>query len=147
MAGAASLRPLVASGLSRQLLQPARRMLTTTSRPSSALISARQRTTTSVLSRPPLRQSLRRGYADQANPVDPAVAKAPKKSGFRVFRWLWRLTYLSTLGGLVYIGYGVWADKWPEDQVPPDPNKKTLVILGRSSQPPVCRTSRHRELN
>lgn len=134
MAGAASLRPLIASGLSRQLQQPARRTLTSISRPTSALISARRQTTNSILLRSPLRQSLTRGYAEQANPVDPAVGKAPKKKGFRVFRWLWRLTYVGTIAGLAYVSYGIWIDKWPEDQVAPDPNKKTLVILGTLSR-------------
>ncbi|KAL2271543.1 hypothetical protein VTJ83DRAFT_914 [Remersonia thermophila] len=55
---------------------------------------------------------------------------APKKKRFRTLRWIWRLTYLSALGGLVYIGYGVWEDRHPEPQVEPDPTKKTLVILG-----------------
>ncbi|KAL1838141.1 hypothetical protein VTJ49DRAFT_2992 [Mycothermus thermophilus] len=55
---------------------------------------------------------------------------APKKKRFPTLRWIWRLTYLSALGGLVYIGYGVWEDRHPEPQVEPDPTKKTLVILG-----------------
>jgi NADH:ubiquinone reductase (non-electrogenic) len=45
-------------------------------------------------------------------------------------RWTWRLTYLSALAGVGYIGYGVYQDRYPEDQVDPDPSKKTLVILG-----------------
>ncbi|KAH8878881.1 FAD/NAD(P)-binding domain-containing protein [Thozetella sp. PMI_491] len=68
-----------------------------------------------------------RAYADEAAPAPP---KAPKKRRFRAFRWLWRLTYLSTFGGLVYIGYRIYQDRHPAAQIESDPSKKTLVILG-----------------
>ena len=75
----------------------------------------------------------RRGYASEAAP---APAPAPKKkSRFRVLRWTWRLGYLSTIAGIVYMGYGVYQDRHPEDQVEPDPTKKTLVILGKIAAP------------
>ena len=64
--------------------------------------------------------------------VTPAAVVAPKRTG-RIrgtFRWLWRLTYLSTLGGMGYVGYMVWLDRHPAEQLEPDPNKKTLVVLG-----------------
>lgn len=72
------------------------------------------------------RSAFRRGYADEAAPK--------KKSGAirTTFRWLWRLSYLS-VGGL--IGYTCWViyeDRNPLPQHEPDPNKKTLVILGES---------------
>ncbi|KAJ5513927.1 FAD-dependent pyridine nucleotide-disulfide oxidoreductase [Penicillium fimorum] len=51
----------------------------------------------------------RRGYADAA----PSPAPKPKKR-FRALRWAWRLTWLSAIGL----------------SVPPNPSKKTLVILG-----------------
>lgn len=47
-------------------------------------------------------------------------------------RWVWRLTYIS-LGGLVlYACYAIYQDRHPEPQYQPDPSKKTLVILGES---------------
>lgn len=46
------------------------------------------------------------------------------------FRWLWRLTYLSVLGYAGYVGWNIYYDRNPPPQNPPDPNKKTLVILG-----------------
>lgn len=73
---------------------------------------------------PAIRQ-FRRGVSSEAAPVPP-----PKKSRFRKLRWAWRLGYLSAIAGIVYIGYGVYQDRHPEDQVEPDPSKKTLVILG-----------------
>ncbi|KAK4252201.1 hypothetical protein C7999DRAFT_27449 [Corynascus novoguineensis] len=73
---------------------------------------------------PAIRQ-FRRGVSSEAAPVPP-----PKKPRFRKLRWAWRLGYLSAIAGIVYIGYGVYQDRHPEDQVEPDPSKKTLVILG-----------------
>ncbi|KAF1345690.1 hypothetical protein BDV97DRAFT_358858 [Delphinella strobiligena] len=70
-----------------------------------------------------LRLSFRRSYAD-------AAAPKPKKGGFRTLRWLWRATYVSTLAGLGYIAYGIVENRNPADQPPPDPSKKTLVVLG-----------------
>lgn len=74
---------------------------------------------------PALRQ-FRRGISSDAAPVQP-----PKKRRFRKLRWAWRFAYLSAIAGIVYIGYGVYQDRHPEPQVPPDPSKKTLVILGK----------------
>jgi NADH:ubiquinone reductase (non-electrogenic) len=67
-----------------------------------------------------LRQSIRRQSTE---------APAPKKR-FRVLRWTWRLTWLSALAGLGYMGYGIWEMRNPGEQPQPDPSKKTLVILG-----------------
>lgn len=122
------MRPLFAGSLSRQLQQPARRAFTTT-RPSQSLLAPRRLATQSTLNKPALRQSFRRGYAD-GNPVDPALKSAPKKSRFRFLRWAWRLTYLSAFAGIFYVGFGIYEAKHPNDQAPPDPSKKTLVILG-----------------
>lgn len=49
-----------------------------------------------------------------------------------MLRLLWRLTYLSALGGLGYIGYGIYESRMPPEQAEPDPNKKTLVVLGKT---------------
>lgn len=70
-----------------------------------------------------LQQSFRRSYAD--------VAPVKKRRKFRWFRWLWRLTYLSTITGAGYLAYGVYELRHPDDQLEPDPSKKNLVILGK----------------
>jgi NADH:ubiquinone reductase (non-electrogenic) len=84
----------------------------------------------SSISSPQLQLSFRRAYADA-----PAVKLSPTpkpKKRFRIFRFLWRATYLSVLGGLAYLTYTIYDAKHPPDQIDPDPSKKTLVILGRS---------------
>lgn len=73
-------------------------------------------------SRGKLQQSFRRSYADGPPP------KPRRRAGF--FRWTWRLTYLSALGGVGYLGYTIYLLRTPQEQFEPDPSKKTLVILG-----------------
>lgn len=81
------------------------------------------------------RQSLKsivsaRSYASGITPPPPPPPK--KKSTIRgIFRWTWRAIYISTIVGAAYAGYGIYVDKHPPDQLPPDPKKKTLVVLGR----------------
>lgn len=58
------------------------------------------------------------------------VTEKAKRRSWGFFRWTWRFTYLSALGVLGYTGYNIYQGKYPPDQEPPDPNKKTLVILG-----------------
>ena len=84
----------------------------------------------SFISSPQLQLSFRRAYAD-APTANLSPTPKPKKR-FRFFRFLWRATYLSTLGGLAYLTYTIYDAKHPPDQIDPDPSKKTLVILGRS---------------
>lgn len=48
-----------------------------------------------------------------------------------MFRWTWRLAYLSVLGGIGYVGYVIYQDRHPDPQKEADPNKKTLVVLGK----------------
>lgn len=67
----------------------------------------------------------RRGYADAA----PSPAPKPKKR-FRALRWAWRLTWLSAIGLTGTVAYSIFDLRQPPDQAPPDPSKKTLVILG-----------------
>ncbi|KAJ2899043.1 putative external mitochondrial NADH-ubiquinone oxidoreductase 1 precursor [Zalerion maritima] len=89
------------------------------------LISASSRPSlaaTCRLSPNPIFQTARQ-YADKASPPK-------KKRGFRKLRFLWRLTYLSLFAGIGYAGYGIWLDRHPAPQQQPDPNKKTLVVLG-----------------
>jgi NADH:ubiquinone reductase (non-electrogenic) len=70
----------------------------------------------------------RRAYA--AEVPSPETQRVVKKKGFRFLRWTWRLTYLSALGGLVFVGYQIYQGRTPAEQVDPDPTKKTLVVLG-----------------
>ncbi|GAD95091.1 alternative NADH-dehydrogenase [Paecilomyces variotii No. 5] len=80
----------------------------------------------STLSRPSFQQSFRRSYADAA-----AAPEAPKpRRRFRFLRWAWRLTLLSGLGMAGTVAYSIYELRHPAEQVEPDPNKKTLVILG-----------------
>lgn len=54
-----------------------------------------------------------------------------KKGQWGFWRTTWRLTYMSFLGGVVYVGYTIYDMRHPKaNQAPPDPSKKTLVILG-----------------
>jgi NADH:ubiquinone reductase (non-electrogenic) len=85
----------------------------------------------SSISSPQLQLSFRRAYADAPPTVKLSPTPKPKKR-FRFFRFLWRATYLSVLGGLAYLTYTIYDAKHPADQIDPDPSKKTLVILGKS---------------
>ncbi len=100
------------------------RGLATCQRPTTTLHSARAQIKP-VSSRPVLQQSFRRSYADIVTPK-------PKRRGRSVLRWTWRLTYLSAIGGLVYMGYGIYLLRTPQEQLEPDPTKKNLVILGET---------------
>ncbi|CAN6600166.1 external alternative NADH-ubiquinone oxidoreductase, mitochondrial [Trichomonascus vanleenenianus] len=55
-------------------------------------------------------------------------------SSSRTLRYLkvaWRVTYLSALAGVAYTSYSIYQTRHPvENQLPQDPSKKTLVILG-----------------
>lgn len=117
-----SMRPLASANLISQLQLAGRRSYAT-SRPS--LIASRAR----WASRPTfhqiaLRQSIRRQSSEAPN------EKTKPKKRFSLLRWTWRLTYISAIGGLGYVGYGIWQMRNPNDQPEPDPSKKTLVILG-----------------
>lgn len=113
------MRPL-AGGLAAQL-QLASRRAYATARP-SITATRPQWAPRPTFAQMALRQSIRRQSTEAPKP----------KRRFRVLRWTWRLTYLAAFGGLVYMGYGIWEMRNPEDQPPPDPTKKTLVILGES---------------
>ncbi|KAH7132626.1 external NADH-ubiquinone oxidoreductase 1 mitochondrial precursor [Dendryphion nanum] len=119
---APNMRPLAPAGLIAQLQLAGRRSYAT-SRP-SLVANRAQWTSRPTFSQISLRQSIRRQSTETPKP-------APKKKGFRLLRWTWRLTYLSVIGGLAYVGYGIYEMRNPDDhQPPPDPSKKTLVILG-----------------
>lgn len=78
------------------------------------------------------RSVFRRAYSDQAALPPPPQ---PKKKRFRFFRWTYRLTMLGLLGSAGYLGYSIYLLRHPEEQIEPDPSKKTLVILGQSFLP------------
>ncbi|KAK1769155.1 pyridine nucleotide-disulfide oxidoreductase-domain-containing protein [Phialemonium atrogriseum] len=101
---------------------PPSRLLTTSSRQAAVPARAATRAKVNNTRTATVTRQFRRQYADAAAP------KRPRR--FRVFRWTWRLTYLSLLGGIGYVGYGIYQDRHPEPQADADPTKKTLVILG-----------------
>lgn len=86
-----------------------------------------------------LPKTFRRGYAESKEapagvPVGPVVnntQQAPRRSRFRALKWAWRATYLTVIGGAVYLAYGVYELRHPDEQPVADPNKQTLVILGK----------------
>ncbi|KAJ6073399.1 External alternative NADH-ubiquinone oxidoreductase [Penicillium canescens] len=75
----------------------------------------------------------RRAYADLAPtmlpPPSPSPAPKPNKR-FRLLLWSWRLAWLSGLGVTSIVGFSIYTLRYPEEQIEPDPSKKTLVILG-----------------
>lgn len=105
-----SFPPTTSSSSSRAFLS------TKSTRPSPSQLLSKQRS-----------PFARRAYATEA----PAPA-APKKKRFRFLRWTYRLTVLGMLAGTGYLGYHIYLLRHPEEQVEPDPSKKTLVILGLS---------------
>ena len=80
-----------------------------------------------ILSRCTQQKSSIRSYADSVSPKT-------KRKGWFFLRWTWRLAYLSTIGGLVYMGYGIYLLRTPQEQLEADPSKKNLVILGMAHQ-------------
>jgi NADH:ubiquinone reductase (non-electrogenic) len=114
-------------------------------------LSRRSIATSQALRAEPLRpnfQSIsriaRRGYADAApspspSPAAPSPSPAPKpKKRFRFLRWAWRLTWLSGLGLTGAMVYSIYSLRHPEEQFEPDPEKKTLVILGMILSRPIA---------
>lgn len=85
--------------------------------------------------RPALQQAIKHQQTLTRQIRKASTEDAPRRKPGAIrltFRWLWRLTYLSVLGYMGYVGYEVYHDRNPPPQNPPDPNKKTLVILGMS---------------
>ena len=109
-------------------------MTARTARSVQAIVSKQSRpalSVTSQISRQPFRQSQFRTYADKPIVSAETQVKA-KKGGFRTLRFLYRLAQLTLVGGLGYVGYGIYESRTPEQQLEPDPSKKTLVVLGTS---------------
>lgn len=114
--------PASSIGISMHTTTAARRAFATSSR--SFLTRARPSSRVTV-DKSKLQQAFRRTYAD--------IAPAKKPRRFRYFTYLWRLTYLSAFAGTAYLCYGVWELRHPDEQFEPDPSKKNLVILGKST--------------
>ena len=99
----------------------AQRTVATSTRPNnlqSSCARIRPRNPTSNL-----QQSFRRSYAETLSPTT-------KRRGRGIFRWTWRLTYFSAIGGIGWLGYSIYTLRTPHEQFNPDPSKKTLVVLG-----------------
>lgn len=96
------------------------------------ILAKQQRPVLSVASQvsKSLFRSQSRSYADQPIVSAETQVKA-KRRGFRTLRILYRLSQLAILGGLGWLGYGIYDSRTPEHQLEPDPTKKTLVVLGR----------------
>lgn len=124
MATKQAMQPLQRSLCSRSTstLSLTANLRTLNTRPITTLHKARAHVKPAV-PRYVLQQSFRRSYAD-------AIPPKTKRKGRSVLRWTWRVTYLSAIGGLVYIGYGIYVLRSPPEQLEPDPTKKNLVILG-----------------
>jgi len=121
MAITAALRPL---GLASRGIGSLSRAFSMSSR--QPLIARPRALARPAFNKVQLRQSFRRHQSSESGKTG-----KPRRGVIRtVLLWTWRLTYLSAIGGLVYVGYGVWQLRHPVEQLPPDPNKKTLVILG-----------------
>lgn len=73
-------------------------------------------------------KSALKNYSFRRNYSDNAPLKKPRR--FKALKAIWRLTYISAIGGIAYLVYGVYELRNPTDQFVPDPSKKNLVILG-----------------
>jgi NADH:ubiquinone reductase (non-electrogenic) len=116
------MRTFAARSVFAQLQRAGTRSYATT-RP-SAIANRAQWTSRPVSHQIALRQTIRQQSTEAPKPTI-----KPKKS-FRFLRWTWRISYLSAIAGAVYVGYGIWEMRHPDDQPQPDPSKKTLVVLG-----------------
>jgi len=78
--------------------------------------------------KPQLTQSFRRGIASGA-----AIPEPKPKKRFRILKNAWRLTWGLTFLGAGWLAYSIYETRFPQEQIEPDPAKKTLVILGMFS--------------
>ncbi|KAI9369258.1 hypothetical protein BJX61DRAFT_545736 [Aspergillus egyptiacus] len=108
-----AIRSKMASPSVLQLSSLSRRSLTTRSQ--------LQTLRSSRVSQQAVQRTARRTYSD--------AAPKPRKR-FRFFRWTYRLTLLAGVGLAGQLAYSIYDQRTPIEQFVPDPNKKTLVILG-----------------
>ncbi|KAI6914109.1 external NADH-ubiquinone oxidoreductase-like protein [Hortaea werneckii] len=129
MASPAVARPLAAFSANaafglRSAARSSRGFATTTSTTRRAQLQQTvKRNNPARIPRDSLHQGFKRNYSSE-------TPKVVKKKSFRFLRWTWRLTYLSAIGGFAWMCWGIYQNRTPEDQAEPDPNKKTLVVLG-----------------
>ena len=110
-----------------------RRCVSTSLRANNNLLKSKRTSLQSAA----LQHAFRRNYTD-APTANLSPTPTPKKR-FRIFRWAWRLTWVSAVGFVGWLSYTVWELRNPDDQFEPDPSKKTLVILGEPAcHPKLC---------
>ncbi|KAI1978284.1 NADH:ubiquinone oxidoreductase [Ophidiomyces ophidiicola] len=116
---------------SKLLVRPALQLSVAASRRPLFTLSQRQLTqfTRPVKRTTALRTLPQQRYATTSSTTPTPPAPSPRRK-FRFFRWFYRLVLLSLLGGAGALGYSVYALRHPAEQFVPDPDKKTLVILG-----------------
>ena len=110
---------------------PYRRFLSSTSKSFPSPLTRAY--TKPLAARSTFQLAFKRSYAD-------AIPPKPKRRIRTFFRWTWRLTYVTALGGLGYLAYIIYQLRTPSEQFAPDPSKKTLVILGKG-KPLIFQTS------
>ncbi|KAL1988972.1 hypothetical protein VTN96DRAFT_6961 [Rasamsonia emersonii] len=120
--GSLLIRPKAVSPATMQLATLSRRSLSYSSRFGNGLRAASSPLTVNSR-RQPVQRSFRRSYTDSAPEPEP-------KKRFRFLRWAYRLTLLAGLGMTGWTAYSIYVLNNPEEQFQPDPDKKTLVILG-----------------
>lgn len=121
--GSLLIRPKAVSPSMMQLSSLSRRSLSYSARFHSQGLRAASSPLTSSPLKQRVQRSFRRSYADSAPEPEP-------KTRFRFLRWAYRLTLVSGLGLTGYLAYSIYVLNHPAEQLEPDPNKKTLVILG-----------------
>ncbi|KAK5122063.1 External alternative NADH-ubiquinone oxidoreductase mitochondrial [Meristemomyces frigidus] len=127
MASKAVMRPLVSVSAAIGFKQAGKRGYGHMSAPKvPQLVRSEQGRARVQIPRQSIQQAFRRGYAE----VSPETQRKVKRSSWRFLKWTWRLTWLSAVGGLGYMAYGIYQNRTPADQEDPDPSKKTLVVLG-----------------
>ncbi|KAK0945385.1 NADH:ubiquinone oxidoreductase [Friedmanniomyces endolithicus] len=103
MASKALARPL--ASLSNAIAFGSRKGFATASksRPQQ-LLRAETRRAAVHIPRQRVQQAFRRTYAE----VSPETQRVVKRRTWGFLKWTWRLTYLSAIGGTIYIGWGIY---------------------------------------
>jgi len=104
-----------------------KRSFATAQKSQSQLVRAERTRATVQIPRQRTQQAFRRSYAE----VSPETQRVVKKRSWGFLKWTWRLTYISAIAGTIYMGYGIYQGRTPNEQFEPDPSKKTLVVLGK----------------
>jgi NADH:ubiquinone reductase (non-electrogenic) len=133
MAAVSTMKPLVSATAMRQIRFASRRSFATSL---SSLTPRPRGAPRTIFHQVQLKAALRRSYANDA--ASKQLNAKPKKRRFRFFRWTWRFIWLGSLAGIAYLAYDTYQMRTPADQPPPDPSKKTLVILGKSTVLSPC---------